>query len=383
MKKENEVPVIRIDAVGQNGAVPESFLALPYTLYAGHACWSPRPVETTVRLLDTACSPFWQQAERELFVAVRNGQVVGRIAATDDRLVGHQDGGNVGYFGFFESIDDQSVADALLAAAGDWLRQRGRRTMRGPFCPSPYIYEFGLLIDGFDQPQSFGEAYHPAYYQRLLESYGLVKAADELSLSMPGRAPDGTLKEGVRRRIEARSGLRVRPFDAQQIERDLRIAVDVLNAQYASDAIYGADSFAVARFALESLVPFGDWGLCLIAEVHGEPAGIMITTPNYDDGYRARAALGEPARHAPDTNAPAASGSCVVELVLAPKFHNTRAGNALFYAFWDAVAARGYTYNRGCFVDEDNHACLALIAAYGGFVSKRFRVYETVLAAPD
>ena len=372
--------MIRIDAVGQNGAVPENFLALPRTLYAGNACWSPRPLAMTARLLNTSCSPFWKQAERELFVAIKDGQVVGRIVATDDRLVSRTIGSNASYFGFFESIDDQSVADALLDAASDWLRQRGRRAMRGPFCPSPYIYELGLLIDGFDQPQSFGEAYHPAYYQRLLESYGLVKSVDELSLDMPGRAPEGTLKEGVRRRIESCSGLCVRKFDPQQIERELRITVDILNAEYTSDSIYSADSFEVARFALESLIPFGDWGLCLIAEVHGEPAGIMVTTPNYDDAYRALAACGE---GSPNTAFPAVSGSCAVELAIAPKFQNTRAGNSLFYAFWDAVTTRGHTYNHACFVDEGHHACLSLIAAYGGTVCKRFRIYEMMLVAPD
>ena len=370
--------MLRIEAVGSDGKVPECFLTLPEAIYAGNACRSQRPPGLTVRLLDTTVSPFWRYAERELFVALEAGEVVGRVVATDDRRMyrtGEDGEGSAGYFGFFECIDDQAVADALLTAAGDWLRQRGLRRMRGPFSPSPYIYELGLLIDGFDDPQAIGEPYHPPYYQRLLETHGLVKSVDELSLDMPGRAPEGTLKNAVRRRIAARPELRVRPFDPSRLDDELRIVSDILNTEYGSDPIYSADPFEVARFALESLIPSGDWGLCLIAEIDGEPAGIMINAPDCDCGCGGRASA------TPADAACAATGSCVVELAVAPKFQHTHVGPALFYAFWDAVGKRNYTYNRACFVDEDNRACLSLIDAFGGRVARRYRVYESELAA--
>jgi ribosomal protein S18 acetylase RimI-like enzyme len=360
--------MVKIEAVGQEGAVPGCFLALPYALHAGNPWWTPRPVEDTVKLLDTACSPFWKQADRELFVAVKEGKVVGRIAATDDRQVGREDG--AGYFGFFESIDDQAVADALLAAAAGWLRERGRRLMRGPFCPSPYIYDLGLLVDGFDRRQSFSEPYSPPYYQELLESRGLAKLADYLSLDLPGRQPNGVLKDSVRRRLQSNPALRVRTFDPGRIERDIGIATEMLNSTYESDSIYAADSLEVERFALESLAPFGDWSLCFIAEMGGEPAGIMITSPNYDELY------GRPSGDA----TPGIGGASIVELAIGARFQNTLAATALLYAFWDAVIAKGYEYNKACFVHEDNQACLSLIATFGGVAAKRFRIYETALS---
>lgn len=368
--------MIQIDAVGQNGAVPESFLALPGTLYAGQRCWTPRPVENTVKLLDTAYSPYWKQAERELFIAVSDGKIVGRIAVTDDRTVSREDG--AGYFGFFEAIDDQAVADALLACAAHWLRVRGRRVMRGPFSPSPYIYDLGLLVDGFDRPQSFSEPYHPPYYQRLLESRGLKKIVDYLSIDLPGRAPAGVLKDRVRQRLQASSALHVRRFDSSRIESDLDIATQILNAEYGSDAIYSADPVDVGRFALNSLAPFDDWSLCFIAEVDGETAGIMIASPDYDDGYRRSAGCGQrpSALQPPGT----ARGACIVELAVVSEFQHTQAATALLYAFWDAVAARDYEYNKACFVEDDNQACLPLTNAFGGVPSKRLRIYETALS---
>lgn len=368
--------MLTIEAVGQNGSVPESFLALSDALYAGQRCRTPRPAENTLRLLDTAVSPHWKQSERELFIAVSDGMVVGRIAVTEDRTVSREDG--AGYFGFFESVDDQAVADALLAAAARWLDARGRRIMRGPFSPSPCIYERGLLVDGFDRPQSFSEPYQPPYYQRLLESRGLTKRLDYLSIDLPGRAPEGALKERVRQRLRANPKLRVRRFDASRIESELDIATQVLNAEYASDPIYSDDPVDVGRFALNCLAPFGDWSLCFIAEIGGEAAGIMIASPDYDDAYRRLATGGRqpPATPLPD----AARGACILELAVVARFKHTQAATALLYAFWDAVAARDYEYNKACFVEDDNQACLPLVNAFGGVPSKRLRIYEGALS---
>ena len=369
--------MVRVDAVGQHGAVGDSFLSLPYELYAGNPCWTPRLAKDTVRLLDTAYSPYWKQADRELFVAVRDGKVVGRIAVTDDRLASHEDGANVGYFGFFETINDQSVADALLASAANWLLARARSFMRGPFSPSPYIYDLGLLVDGFDEAQSFSEPYSLPYYQQLLESRGLTKVVDYLSLELPGRPEERLLKDRVRRRVQSYPGLRVRRFDSSRIEHDLDISTEILNATYQADSVYAADSFEVERFALESLAPFGDWSLSSIAEVHGEPAGIMITSPNYDDLYERHTVHGD---KPPLDATQSVTGGCIVELAVASKFQNTPTAAALIYAFWDAVIAQGYKYNKVCFVRENNQASLSLTTAFGGRPTKRFRIYETALS---
>ena len=250
--------------------------------------------------------------------------------------------------------------------------------MRGPFSPSPYIYDLGLLVDGFDRPQSLSEPHHPPYYQRLLESRGLKKLVDYLSIDLPGRAPEGVLKDRVRQRLQADRKLRVRRFDSSRIEDDLDSATQILNAEYGSDAIYSADPVDLGRFALNSLAPFGDWGLCFIAEIDGETAGIMIASPDYDDGYRRLEACGQrPSAMQPPG---AARGACIVELAIVPRFQRTGAATALLYAFWDTVAARDYEYNKACFVEDDNLACLPLTNAFGGVPSKRLRIYESALS---
>jgi hypothetical protein len=133
-----------------------------------------RDMET---LLSRTKNPFFDHAEAEYFIAERDGVVVGRIAAISNRLHNETHGDQVGFFGFFECIDDQAVADALLTAAADWCRALGHDVLRGPASFSVND-ECGLLVDGFDSPPTLMMPYNPRYYLPLLERAGFTKTKD-------------------------------------------------------------------------------------------------------------------------------------------------------------------------------------------------------------
>ncbi len=131
------------------------FVNLPWTLYneVEHPHWIPPLRVTTYDALDRT-KPFYRDAERELFLAVRDGKVVGRIAAIENRAHNRYHNDRVGFWGFLESVENQPVVDALFAAAGSWLAGRGLDVMRGPVMPSTN-YDCGLLVDGFEHDPSF------------------------------------------------------------------------------------------------------------------------------------------------------------------------------------------------------------------------------------
>ncbi len=122
-------------------------------------------------MLDTQQHPFYQHAERQMFVAYQGGRPVARIAAIRDWMHNeyHQD--KLGFFGFFESPDDQGIADQLIATATQWLRDRGCDRIRGPLNPS-MKGEFGVLVKGNEYPPYLMTAWTPAYYDRLLTQSG-------------------------------------------------------------------------------------------------------------------------------------------------------------------------------------------------------------------
>lgn len=154
-----------------------AFHALRPTLYRDDPAFV-LPLMSEVRLaIDAARHPFWQHAERQAFLARRNGRVVGRVAAIIDRLHNQHYGDRIGFFGFFECEDDLDAARALLAAASEWLAARGRDRIRGPVNPS-LKGEFGVVVLGNDDPPAIMMAHTPARYGPLLESLGLAKVHD-------------------------------------------------------------------------------------------------------------------------------------------------------------------------------------------------------------
>jgi len=118
-------------------------------------------------LLNRRKNPFFEHAEAEYFLAERGDEVVGRITAVSNRLHNQTHEDNVGFFGFFECVDDQAVANALLDAAAAWCRAKGHDVLRGPASFSVND-ECGLLVDGFETPPTLMMPHNPRYYVTLL-----------------------------------------------------------------------------------------------------------------------------------------------------------------------------------------------------------------------
>lgn len=159
----------------------KEFVNLPWKLYRNHPNWAPPLKKEMLKLLDGTTHPFWKCADRTLFLARRGSENVGRIAAIVDWNFVRYHRTATGYWGFFESIDDEQTAEALFARAEDRLRQKGMSRAIGPFNPSTN-YEIGLLIEGFEHPATFMMPYNPEYYTKLVKSAGYVKEKDLLSL---------------------------------------------------------------------------------------------------------------------------------------------------------------------------------------------------------
>ncbi|HEX9727395.1 MAG TPA: hypothetical protein VGA37_02680 [Gemmatimonadales bacterium] len=198
------------------------FIAFPYRLHRGDPCWVP-PLRMDVRkLLDRKKNPFFGHADAEYFLAERprgaKQQVVGRIAAIHNRAHNAFQEDRVGFFGFFECIDDQAVANALLDSAAAWLKARGLDTMRGPASFSTND-ECGLLVDGFDTTPTLLNPHNPRYYADLMDRAGMTKAKDLLQYrtttsEMPERLLKGARLLAERKKITLR-GLDMKRFDAE------------------------------------------------------------------------------------------------------------------------------------------------------------------------
>ncbi|NIW78121.1 MAG: hypothetical protein GWN16_01095, partial [Calditrichae bacterium] len=153
------------------------FIKLPWKIYDNDPNWVPPLIMDRKKFLNRQKNPFFKENPAEFYLAFKNGEVVGRIAAIMNHGHNqfHQD--KTGFFGFLEAVDDKAVFEALLNTVKEWLRERNCDRMMGPMNPSTND-EVGFLIDGFDSPPYFMMTHSPRYYIDIMDSLGYEKAKD-------------------------------------------------------------------------------------------------------------------------------------------------------------------------------------------------------------
>ncbi len=169
----SDLQIIAVQSRGDR----KRFLHLPWQLYGDDPNWIPPLQQNQKELVGFARHPFYEHADAQAFLAVRNGKPCGRVLAIIDQAHNRKHNEQRGFFGFFESVDDLKVASGLFDAARAWLAERGMQAVRGPVNPS-MNYTCGLLVDGFDSPPTFMMTYNPPFYGQLIEQCGFQKAQD-------------------------------------------------------------------------------------------------------------------------------------------------------------------------------------------------------------
>ncbi len=267
------------------------FIDLPWQIYnrRDHPQWVP-PLRLAVKdALDTRSNPFYRAARRELFLAVRDERVVGRIAAIENRAHNEFHNDRVGFFGFFECIRDQEVALALFDAAESWLRDQRLDTMRGPMNPSTN-HECGLLVGGFQRHPMIMTTWNPRYYSTLVESAGFAKAKDLLAYHFSSEHEPFDLPERYRLHAERalkQQRLTFRDLNLKDFDREVERCWDVYNSAWEKN--WGFFPMSHESFLHEAQVlKYIVWPeFAFIAEVNGAPAGFMIIVPDYHHAFKA------------------------------------------------------------------------------------------------
>jgi len=236
-------------------------------------------------LLDTKSNPFYRTADRQLFIARRHGRAVGRIAAIENRAHNDFHGDRVGFFGFFESVDDPEVGRALFLMASQWLRARGLTSMRGPMNPSTN-HDCGLLVDGFDQHPQFLTSWNPPYYERLIHSAGLRPVKDLLGYWLPFGEDDYELPRSLSalaQRAAAKNNLAFRDLEPSRFWQEVAICWDVYNSAWEHNWGFVPMSRAEFMHMAKSLKPLLFPQFAFVAEVGGAPAGFLLSVPDFNE----------------------------------------------------------------------------------------------------
>jgi len=261
----------------------KQFVTLPWSLYKDDPNWVAPLVMERLELLDQKKNPYFEHARAKLWLALRGDDVVGRISAQIDALVEDIHKEKIGHFGFFECINDQEVANALLDKATDWLKEAGRTSILGPFSLS-INEESGMLVDGFDTPPSLMMNHALPYYQDLMAGYGLEKSRDLIAyyLKFDQDVLPPTINKLIQRSM--RDGkVKLRHINMKNYEEELKTILDIYNDAWSDN--WMALPFTEAELAktIKDLKLLIREDFTYIAEYDGVPQAMMVTLPNLNE----------------------------------------------------------------------------------------------------
>jgi GNAT superfamily N-acetyltransferase len=269
-----------------------AFVEFPWHIYKDDPYWVPPLLDDRYSRLDVARNPYWQDAERVLWLARLGSQPVGTIASIIDHRRNQNTGKPLGVFGFFECINDESVAKALLKCAGDWLRQHSFSRMIGPYNPSESD-ELGILIEGFDTRPAIMEAHTPSYYPVLFNGAGCVKYNDlvaRLAIIPPEcETLDQIFPEKLRRiaeQVSHRPDVHIRKVKMQEWQAEIRMACRLYNEDLGPvpDIVpISEDEFLVFANSFKAIL---SPEMVLIAEVDSRPVGFAIALPDVNEALQ-------------------------------------------------------------------------------------------------
>ena len=260
-----------------------TFIRLPWRLYRNEPNWVPPLLFERKRFFDRKRNPFFAHAEAEYFLAWRDGRPVGRITAHIDRHFNEFQQHDWGMFGFFECERDPEAANALLATAESWLRDRGRDRMVGPMDFTTND-ECGVLIDGYDLLPTILTNWHHRYYPELIESAGFSKAMDLYmwSLDVSARSTVHEAIWQVAGEVESKHGIKVRSMRKSEMEAEIGRFLEVYNAAWERNWGFVPLTEEEVRHYAKNLKPILDENWAFIAEKDGEVVGAALTLPDYN-----------------------------------------------------------------------------------------------------
>jgi GNAT superfamily N-acetyltransferase len=352
------------------------FIDLPYRLHARDPVWVPPLRRDVESLLSRTKNPFFEHAEAEYFIAERGDEVVGRIAAISNRLHNETHGDRVGFFGFFETVNDQAVAAALLAAASEWCRARNHDVLRGPASFSVND-ECGLLVDGFERPPTLMMPHNPRYYMDLLEHAGFTKARDlwvyqggseERYVPVPERLARGT------ELIRQRQGITLRPLNMKDFQGEVERIKELYNAAWEKNWGFVPMTDREIDHLAEQFKPVVIPELVPMAEKDGKLIGFGIALPDLNVVFR---------RHRSGRLFPMIIDllwslkmrrirrARILLLGVRPDYRGKGVDAMLYHWIWTRSGERQIYWGEAGWILEDNPAMNA------GLEKMTFRVYKT------
>ena len=358
----------------------KAFIKFPWRIYRNNPHWVPLLILDQLQFFTPPKNPYFSHSTAQLFMAFRGDEPVGRISAHENNqhIRVHKDG--VGFFGFFECIEDQAVADALFDVASAWLRERGLKTMRGPISFS-VNHEVGLLLDAFDEPPLIRMTYNPPYYAGLIEGYGLQKIQDLYAYVMFESEEMPEWLHDLSDLVLEDPKLVVRTVDVRDFKNEIQRIRKIYAEAWSEN--WGAVPLTEKEFdrIVGELRLIYDKDLFFIAEYDGEPAGMSLVLPDMNQALKKANGRLFPLGLLKILWYRRKINAWRMPILGVRQEHRMRGIEVALCCRTYDVAKRNRNYRKGemSWVLESNTAANAVLKKLGARRSKTYRIYEKPL----
>jgi hypothetical protein len=322
---------------------------------------------------------FFRHADMRFFLAVRDGKTVGRCNAFVNHRHNERWRDRVGFFGQFECVDDQEVAEALLSAAAAWLQQQGMNAMRGPQNLPVNEATPGLLTAGFASRPVMYYHYNKPYYERLLTAAGFVPIKRVKSWEVEVMRPMEEKLVRVAEKVIRRYGVTVETWDQRPLAVRKQEMLDIYNAAWHDN--FGFVPFTEEEFnkIIDDMQLIMDKGLFIFLYVRGEPAAFFGGVPNIAERMRPlrwcrRCELLRAARMLLTKGK--TTGFRLGYLGVKPKFRRLGLDGVMLWQQKLYAQEKGYQYCDMGWVLEDNVMVIRLVEMMGATPSKTYTIFE-------
>lgn len=372
---------MRIEEVATQSQM-RAFIKFPWRIYRGNPHWVPPLLVERKEFFNPRKNPFFQHAQVKYWLAYRDREVVGRIAALVNQAHNDYHQEKCGFFGFFEAVNDPDVARALYGTAENWLKAQGMALMRGPANFSTND-EVAFLLEGFDHPPTLMMPYTPPYYNELAEGFGLRKAKDLYGyLIRRENLPTERILR-VAERIKKKEGIVVRPLRMKEFDREVARVKEIYNAAWSKNWGFVPMTDAEFNYIARQFKQIVDPDLTLIAEVGGKPAGFCLALPDIN-----QALIRLNGRLFPwglvkllwlTKVKKIITGLRLVTMGVVPEFQKRGIDTIFFIETFRTGVAKGYRWAELSWILEDNTLMNRAAEAFGAELYKKYRIYEKPL----
>ncbi|MDR1714953.1 MAG: hypothetical protein LBS20_03835 [Prevotella sp.] len=267
-------------------ALKKAFVKFPIKLYKDCPYYVPSLILDELDTLNTKKNPAFDFCEMQMFLAYKENQIVGRIAAIINHKANEVWNEKHARFSLVDFIDDNEVIDALFAAAIKWVKDKGMDAIVGPMGFTDLDPE-GMLIKGFDQVSTMATKYSYPYYVTQLERLGFEKEADwnEYRIPVPDAVPER--HQRIANMVATRYGLKVLKFkNLKQIAPYVDRLFKLMNEAY--KPLYGFAPLTQKQIDhyVKMYVPLLRWDIVsiIIKEETDEVVGFGIGMPSLSRG---------------------------------------------------------------------------------------------------